>query len=304
MGCAMNNNERVLSHAWKRDEMIRLATLLVLFFTAFSVSVTAQTESVLYSFGSTPTDGFGPAGPLLIDGSGNLFGTTSEGSATPCDGGNVNGCGIVFELTRSSNGYSENVLYSFGSNSAITDGASPYAGLMSDAAGNLYGTTVWGGTLSAQCAGLDIGINGCGTVFELVKSPTGYTEKVIYSFTGLDGANPYAGVTMDSAGNLYGTTYNGGSCSLGAVFELVKSSGSFAERTLHSFGCTSSDGWYPNGTLFIDAAGNLYGTAESAGDLPACGCGIVFELVNSSGNYAEKVLYSFTGPDGQIPSGA
>lgn len=283
--------------------MIRLATLLVLFFTAFSVSVTAQTESVLYSFGSTPTDGFGPAGPLLIDGSGNLFGTTSEGSATPCDGGNVNGCGIVFELTKSSNGYSENVLYSFGSNSAITDGASPYAGLMSDAAGNLYGTTVWGGTLSAQCAGLDIGINGCGTVFELVKSPTGYTEKVIYSFTGLDGANPYAGVTMDSAGNLYGTTYNGGSCSLGAVFELVKSSGSFAERTLHSFGCTSSDGWYPNGTLFIDAAGNLYGTAESAGDLPACGCGIVFELVNSSGNYAEKVLYSFTGPDGQIPSG-
>ena len=300
MGCGRD------AHCARKNRwMMRLTYLLMLSFTVFPARALAQTESVLYSFGNTPTDGFGPAAPLLIDGSGNLFGTTFEGSATPCDGGNVNGCGIVFELTKSSNGYSENVLYSFGSNSANTDGASPYAGLISDAAGSLYGTTVYGGSLSAQCAGLAIGLNGCGTVFELVKSATGYAENVLYSFTGPDGANPYAGLTMDSSGNLYGTTYNGGACGLGAVFELAKSSGGYTEKVLHSFGCVSTDGWYPHGALFMDAAGNLYGTAESAGDLTACGgfgCGIVFELINSNGAYTEDVIYSFTGPDGQLPS--
>jgi uncharacterized repeat protein (TIGR03803 family) len=298
MGFAMNNDDEVSFYARRKDKIMRLESLLVLFLTAFSVSVMAQTESVLYDFGGTPTDGFGPAGPLLIDGSGNLFGTTSEGSATPCDGGNVNGCGIVFELTKSSNGYSETVLYSFGSNSSITDGASPYAGLISDAAGNLYGTTEYGGNLTTACLGLDIGLNGCGTVFELVKSATGYTEKVLYSFTGPDGANPSAGLTMDSSGDLYGTTINGGACSLGAVFELANSSGGYTEKVLHSFGCVSTDGSYPNGALFMDAAGNLYGTAESGGS----GRGIVFELANSDGGYTEDVIYSFTGPDGQTPS--
>jgi uncharacterized repeat protein (TIGR03803 family) len=280
-----------------------IACLLGLILMGLSVAARSQTEIVLYGFGSTPNDGFGPAGGVLVDASSNLFGTTALGSTTLCDLAEVHGCGIVYELVKSSNGYKEKVLYSFGSSSPAGDGASPQAGLIMDALGNLYGTTTYGG--SSQCL-IDLGVDGCGTVFELVKSSSGYTENVLYTFTGSDGANPYAGLTMDSSGNLYGTTYNGGACALGTVFELVKSSGTYTEDVLHSFGCTSTDGWSPYAGLITDSAGNLYGTAESAGDLAACGgfgCGIVFELVNSNGHYTEKVLYSFTGTDGQMPTG-
>jgi uncharacterized repeat protein (TIGR03803 family) len=270
-----------------------------------AVPARSQTETVLYSFPSSSTDGYGPAGGLIEDSSGNLFGTTALGSDTLCDLGEVFGCGIVYELVKSPNGYTEKVLYSFGSSSPTHDGATPFAGLIMDAAGNLYGTTTYGG--SSNCI-IYIGTDGCGTVFELANSPTGYTENVLYTFTaGSDGAYPYAGLTMDSSGNLYGTTYEGGACSLGTVFELANSSGSYTERVLHSFGCSSTDGWSPYAGLIMDSSGNLYGTAESAGDLAACGgfgCGIVFELVNSGGSYTETVLYSFTGTDGQTPSGA
>jgi uncharacterized repeat protein (TIGR03803 family) len=273
---------------------------LLLILLGVSVPARSQTETVLYSFGSTPTDGYYPMGGLVVDSSGNLFGTTAEGSDTLCDLAEVYGCGIVYELVKSSNGYSEKVLYSFGSSSPASDGASPQAGLIMDAAGNLYGTTPYGG--SPNCL-VDIGVDGCGTVFELVMSSTGYTENVLYTFTGPDGATPYAGLTMDSSGNLYGTTYNGGACEHGTVFELVKSSGGYTKKVLYSFGCTSTDGWYPYAGVTIDAVGNLYGTTESAG---ASGYGMVFELVNSSGTYVEKVLYSFggTATDGAYPVAA
>ncbi|MGA3107731.1 MAG: choice-of-anchor tandem repeat GloVer-containing protein [Terriglobales bacterium] len=257
-----------------------------------------QTETVLHSFGTTPGDGYGPAGGLVVDASGNLFGTTVEGSQTLCDLGEVFGCGIVYELLKSPNGYTEKILYSFGLNSATKDGASPYAGLIRDTAGNFYGTTTYGG--SPNCL-IDIGVDGCGTVFELVATPNGYTEILLYTFTGPDGAYPYAGLTMDSSGNLFGTTYSGGACGLGTVFELVSSSGAYTEKVLHSFGCSSSDGWDPYAGVTLDSAGNLYGTTESAG---ASGGGIVFELVNSGGNYTEDVIYNFTGTDGQLPSGS
>ena len=276
---------------------VRCIPWLLLILLGVSVPARSQTETVLYSFGSTPTDGYYPMGGLVVDSSGNLFGTTAEGSDTLCDLAEVYGCGIVYELVKSSNGYSEKVLYSFGSSSPASDGASPQAGLIMDAAGNLYGTTPYGG--SPNCL-VDIGVDGCGTVFELVMSSTGYTENVLYTFTGPDGATPYAGLTMDSSGNLYGTTYNGGACEHGTVFELVKSSGGYTKKVLYSFGCTSTDGWYPYAGVTIDAVGNLYGTTESAG---ASGYGMVFELVNSSGTYVEKVLYSFggTATDGAYP---
>jgi len=279
---------------------VRCIPWLLLILLGVSVPARSQTETVLYSFGSTPTDGYYPMGGLVVDSSGNLFGTTAEGSDTLCDLAEVYGCGIVYELVKSSNGYSEKVLYSFGSSSPASDGASPQAGLIMDAAGNLYGTTPYGG--SPNCL-VDIGVDGCGTVFELVMSSTGYTENVLYTFTGPDGATPYAGLTMDSSGNLYGTTYNGGACEHGTVFELVKSSGGYTKKVLYSFGCTSTDGWYPYAGVTIDAVGNLYGTTESAG---ASGYGMVFELVNSSGTYVEKVLYSFggTATDGAYPVAA
>ena len=280
----------------------RIPWLLGLILMGASVPARSQTETVLYSFGRTPSDGFGPAGGVLVDASGNLFGTTTSGSQTLCDLAEVFGCGIVYELVKSSNGYTEKILYSFGSSSPTSDGASPQAGLIMDASGNLYGTTTYGGYGGSPVCLIDIGVDGCGTVFELVKSSSGYTENLLYTFTGTDGAYPYAGLTMDSSGNLYGTTYGGGACGHGTVFELASSSGAYTEKVLHSFGCTSTDGWDPYAGLIMDASGNLYGTTESAGGY---GHGMVFELVNSSGDYTEKVLYNFTGTDGdgQLPSG-
>jgi len=275
----------------------RITCLFGLILLGMSVAARCQTESVLYNFGSTPTDGYQPSGGLLMDSSGNLFGTTVAGSDTLCDLAEVYGCGIVYELVKSSNGYAEKVLYSFGTTSPTSDGASPFAGLIVDTTGNLYGTTTYGG--SPNCL-IDLGVDGCGTVFELVKSSSGYTENLLYTFTGPDGAYPYASLTMDSSGNLYGTTYSGGACGLGSVFELNKSSGGYAEKVLYSFGCSSSDGWDPYAGVILDSAGNLYGTTESAG---ASGDGMVFELVNSGGDYTENILYSFSGADGQMPSG-
>jgi uncharacterized repeat protein (TIGR03803 family) len=292
----MNNSQGICEPKFRSIRRVMQLGCLLALIIAASSSAWCQTETVLYSFDGTPGNGYYPNG-VMMDASGNLFGTTSLGSQTHCDLAEVYGCGVVFELGKSSSGYAETVLYSFGSNSPTSDGASPFAGLIMDTSGNVYGTTTFGG--SPQCL-VDIGVDGCGTVFELVKSSSGYTENVLYTFTGSDGANPYASLTIDSSGNLYGTTYNGGACSLGTVFELVKSSGGYTEKVLHSFGCTSTDGWSPYAGVITDSAGNLYGTTEGAG---ASGDGIVFELVNSGGNYTERVLYSFTGTDGQLPVG-
>jgi uncharacterized repeat protein (TIGR03803 family) len=170
------------------------------------------------------------------------------------------------------------------------DGSNPQADLIRDASGNLYGTTSQGGT------------NGYGTVFELVYSSGTYTEKVLYSFTnsGGDGNSPAAVLVMDASGNLYGTTVFGGADFHGIVFELVNSSGTYSEKVLHTFTNSGGDGGYPLAGLVMDASGNLYGTTEAGG---TDGDGTVFELVNSSGTYSEKVLYSFTdtSADGASP---
>ena len=280
---------------------IKRILCLLLILLGMSVPVRSQTQTVLYSFGGTPTDGYYPAGRLVVDSSGNLFGTTAEGSDTLCDLAEVFGCGIVYELVKSSNGYTEKVLYSFGNSSSSSDGASPQAGLIMDAAGNLFGTTTYGG--SSNCL-VDIGVDGCGTIFELVKSSTGYTENVLYAFTGFDGAYPLANLLMDSSGNLYGTASAGGANGFGVVFELVNSSGTYAETTLYNFGGSPTDGTDPVGGLLMDATGNLYGTTSEDRGPFACGlssCGTVFELVKTSSGYDEHVLYQFTGPDGANP---
>jgi uncharacterized repeat protein (TIGR03803 family) len=181
--------------------------------------------------------------------------------------------------------FTENVLYNFCPQSGCADGEEPYAGLIMDASDNLYGTTYLGGA------------NGYGAVFELVNSSGTYSEKVLYSFTnsGGDGALPLAGLIMDASGNLYGTTAEGGASGYGTVFELVNSSGTYSEKVLYSFTNSGGDGAYPYAGLIMDASGNLYGTTYEGG---LTGSGTVFELVNSSGAYSEKVLYSFTGSNG------
>jgi uncharacterized repeat protein (TIGR03803 family) len=240
------------------------------------------TEKVLHSFCSAKncTDGSAPIAGLILDGKGNLYGTT-EGGGIGCRG---YGCGTVFQLTPGKDGqWREKVLYSF---SGSSDGSGPFAGLIFDGKGNLYGTTFNGGTYAS------------GTVFQLRPGKNGrWTEKVVHHFGGTnDGINPAAGLELDARGNLYGTTEWGGtggtSCGYigcGTIFELVPSRGQWTEKVLHSFG--GFDGSNPFAGVILDADGRLYGTTASGGKE---GSGTVFELsLNKMHVWTESLLHSF-----------
>jgi uncharacterized repeat protein (TIGR03803 family) len=224
----------------------------------FKVDTTGA-ETVLYSF-TGGADGSGPSAGLIRNSAGNLYGTTSDGGTS--------GRGVVFKLDTTG---TETVLYSF---TGEADGGYPSAGLIQDSAGNLYGTTEYGGA------------SNDGVVF---KVDTSGTETVLHSFRGGDGATPFAGLIRDSAGDLYGTTYVGGASGLGVVFKLNKT----GETVLYSF--TGGDGAYPGAGLFRDSAGILYGTTLYG----ALDFGEVF-MLDTTG--AETVLHSFTGgTDGAYP---
>jgi uncharacterized repeat protein (TIGR03803 family) len=255
------------------------------------------TEKLLRTFASGKGGG-SPSGKLIFDSAGNLYGTTLAGGGfnTECPNG---WCGAAFELTPTSSGrWKETVLHDF---TVGKGGAVPLAGLIFDFAGNLYGTTYYGGR--GNCS------RRCGVVFELTPSAGGkWTESVLYAFTGgSDGGNPSYGLIFDTAGNLYGTTESGGSGGVGVVFELTPTSdGKWEEKVLHSFS-GGRDGRYPSTGLSLDSAGNLYGGTSFGGNLAHCqgfGCGVVFKLVpTSSGKWKETVLHSFTGgKDGAGPS--
>jgi len=196
---------------------IRLRSLAILTVTLLATSTVAVTqERVLYSFNGPPTDGAGPAyGSLIFDAGGNLYGTTGEGGVG-CD---QYGCGTVFELTPDGNGgWTETVLYYFDPTFSNPDGVNPLAGLALDNAGNLYGTT-------------SEGVGG-GKVFELLPDGRGgWTETLLHTFGGApDGATPQSGLIFDNTGNLYGTTYEGGTnpCGgngCGTVFRVVANGG-------------------------------------------------------------------------------
>jgi uncharacterized repeat protein (TIGR03803 family) len=199
----------------------------------------------------------------------------------------------------------EKVLYSF---KGDADGGYPLSDLTIDSGGDLYGTTSIGGIVNC---GFNQG-NGCGTVFELKHSESGWQEKVLYSFKGgNDGETPEAGLIFDKVGNLYGTTPSGGRNEGGVVFKLTPDSqGGWTQSVIYAFNCSSgSAGCSPQADLALDAEGNLYGTTSYGSD-PACfyqnngGCGAVFELMpQSGGGWKETTLYAFAGPpgDGAIP---
>jgi uncharacterized repeat protein (TIGR03803 family) len=228
---------------------------------------------VLYSF--TGADGAYPQAGLVLDAQGNLYGTTANGGDLACLA--PHGCGTVFKVDTAGK---ETVLYSF---TGGADAVHPQAGLVLDAQGNLYGTTVGGGAY------------GVGTVFKV--DPSG-AETVLHSFSGSpDGAYPLAGLVLDAQGNLYGTTYRGGnnaySYGYGTVFK-VDTTGNVT--VLHAFS-NSPDGVYPQAGLVLDAQGNLYGTTSAGG--AQYNQGTVFK-VDTAGN--ETVLYSFGRlPDGESP---
>jgi uncharacterized repeat protein (TIGR03803 family) len=239
----------------------------------------SYSESVLYSFCSQSgcLDGQWPSSGLIEDASGDLYGTTSNGGAMSANCGNIIGCGTVFKLAPNGDGsYSETVLYSFCSQSGCTDGEDPGAGLTENASGDLYGATYYGGTTISGGSGTTTG----GTVFKLAPNGDGsYSESVLYTFctqTGCtDGWSPSSGLIEDSAGNLYGTTGEGGIFDLygdgGTVFELTPNGSGYTETVLYSFCAQSSgsiacaDGSPPRGGLIQDASGNLYGTTNGGG---------------------------------------
>jgi len=231
--------------------------------TVFDISL-GGVERVLYSF-TGGADGGNPQADLIRDTANNLFGTTA--------GGGAHNYGTVFEVSV---GGVETVLHSFTGTGG--DGAYPFAGLVRDATGNLYSTTVGGG------------IHSAGTVFKVDKAGT---ETVLYSFTGgVDGLNPFAGLVLDAAGNLYGTTKYGGTSGAGTVFK-VDTTGK--ETVLHNF-LGGADGQYPSAGLVLDAAGNLYSTTVGGG---TSGDGTVYK-VDPTGKHT--VLHSFRGgADGAYP---
>jgi uncharacterized repeat protein (TIGR03803 family) len=248
------------------------------------------TESILHLFSGTP-DGNNPQAGVLVDSSGNLYGTTPSG-------GNLGG-GTVFELApNGTGGYNESITHSFG---ATGDGTDPNGALIRDSSGDLYGTAADGGA------------DGDGVVFELTPDGSGgYTESVVYSFTGgAGGASPRGALILDGSGDLYGTA-GGGLSSIclvgcGVVFELSPNgSGGYTESILHRF-AGGSDGAGVNGGLLMDAAGDLYGTTALGGNGSGTsgGDGTVYELSpDGSGGYTETILYGFLGgTDGMFPNG-
>jgi uncharacterized repeat protein (TIGR03803 family) len=249
---------------------------------------------VLYSFGANSTDGSSPAAGLIQDAAGNLYGTTPSGGAKSS--------GTVFKLAPPAQGggtWTETVLYSFCSvgGGTCTDGSTPDAGLIQDAAANLYGTTSQGGANNTATTGY----RG-GTVFKLAppaQQGGTWTETVLYNFCSvgdcLDGYWPLAGVIQDAAGNFYGTTADGDANNGGTVFKL----GSTGETVLYSFcsAASCSDGASPYAGLTRDAAGNLYGTTHrGGGSNPPVGT--VFKV---DGTDHETLLHSFC-PTGSYPS--
>jgi uncharacterized repeat protein (TIGR03803 family) len=231
------------------------------------------------------SDGSAPLARVVFGPDGSLFGTTTNGGNDGCDGV---GCGTVFKLSPSATAcrtalcpWAETVLYAF---LASGDGIEPGSGdLVFDRAGNIYGTTQSGGS------------SGAGTVYELTPVGGGWTERVLWSFAGLDGAWPVAGVVFDGAGNLYGTTFVGGA-GYGVVFQLTPSGSGWTENVLYTFH-NGNDGREPfGGVIFDPSSGNLYGATSGAGQW---GGGTIFELSPSSGGgWTYSVLYSFTGGGG------
>lgn len=252
--------------------------------TVFELTPNADstwTETVLYSFKGTP-DGQYPDSILTFDRAGNLYGMTWDGGVN----GSYNGA--VFELSQKSDGsWREKIIHSF--LIGVSDCGEPHGGVIFDSAGNLYGTAKLGGA------------NGWGGVFKLSPNSDGsWTEQVIYSFGAYpaDAIYPVTGLVFDQAGNLYGTSVEGGTYNDGTVFKLAPNgNGTWTESVLHSF-LNSLDGWEPDAGLVFDQQGNLYGTTIWGGTNGIYN-GLVFELSpNGDGTWSETVLHSFNGSDG------
>jgi len=280
-------------------------------------------EKVLYSFQGGANDGSVPAGGVVFDPQGNLYGATTDGGPASCKpiGG---ACGTVFQLTppaQKGGSWTETLIYQFQGKDS-NDASVPNGGLIRDATGNLYGVTAYGGTGDCVLLGVKA---GCGAVYELSppKQKGGaWTKTILNSFpTAKQGYFPNGDLVFDSARNLYGATtfgggkgttcdkFYGGQC--GAVFKLsppITKGGKWTENVLHKF-AGGTDGANPNGGLVLDSKGAVYGTTfgggNESGECGTAGCGTVFKLVPPSAKgepWTMKILDRFNGQDGATPA--
>ncbi len=253
----------------------------ILTVSSMSAAVEAALERVIYSFGANKSGSF-PIGRLTTTANGRYGVTQAGGGSQNCRGG----CGSVYQFS----GKTVTLIHGFTSGA---DGDTPRAGLVADAAGNLYGATGYGGTVNTSC------FLGCGTIFKI--TPTG-EKTTLYSFTGgSDGRTPNGNLLLDAAGNVYGTTQLGGSSHVEGWGTVFKISPDGQETQLHIFQGYANDGGFPYGGLIADAAGNLYGTTNVGGT--GCrdnlGCGTIYRVAPDG---QETVLYSFqNGTDGASP---
>jgi uncharacterized repeat protein (TIGR03803 family) len=242
--------------------------------TACHTAICYWNESLPYQFTGFQQGGYPDSAPIF-DENGNMFG------ALPGD----ICCGVVYQLTPSHGGWTQSVLYAFTGGS---DGSVPHGGVIRDQAGNLYGVTYAGGAH-----------NG-GVVYQLVPSGSGWTENVLHSLDpATDGINPFGGLVFDQAGNLYGTTTDGGSLNGGAVFMLSHSGNSWTSTVIHSFQRTAR-GPLPGASLAFDAAGSLYGTTIFGGSSDV---GTIFKLTPGSGGWTYTLLkdFAYDCHDGCLP---
>ena len=247
------------------------------------VASAAASTTQIYSFAGG-NDGEYTDTELVIDGAGNLYGTSVQGGTF--------GGGTVFQLSPSASGWTHTVLYNF---TGGADGGEPYKGVTLDAQGNLYGTAVTGG--SGACEG------GCGVVYKLMNSGGIWSQSVVHAFTGgNDGSGPGSPVAIDQHGAIYGTTPTGGAKGNGVVYEIKPAAnGNWSFAVIHAF-TGGLDGLGGSASrLLIDSVGNLYGVNTVGG---AHGFGNVYELSARSGKWTLTTLYSFEDqPDGASPYG-
>jgi uncharacterized repeat protein (TIGR03803 family) len=263
-----------------RNKVALMMTAAAILCTATSGEAAVK-ETTLYSF-TGGNDGSFPHAGVIADDKGNFYGVTSSGGA--------NHSGVIFELSPPAKGdttWTQTTLYSF---TGGNDGSNPQAALMMDAKGDLYGTTYSGGA------------TGNGVVFELAqhKHKGTWTYHTLWGFSGgNDGGVPAGSLTMDNAGNLYGTTTQGGTGVVGTVFELSPSGKKWSESVLYNF-TGNNDGGEPMGNVLLGKDGNLYGTTAGYGQF---NYGVVYKLTaQSGGNWGFSVLHAFQGgSDGEVP---
>ncbi len=252
--------------ATRKSLFVRVAGFLVVMI-AISAAFAAEKERVLHTFYDKPSAN--PSSNLIFDAEGNLYGSTGASGYQPCQ------CGTIFRLIPQRSGnWKYQVIYQF---TGQEDGGYPLGNLVFDTAGNLYGAMGY----------------GYGGVFRLMPQSDGsWNESTIYSFKGApDSSTPYAGLTIDRSGNLYGTTRVGGVNGLGDVYKLTRTSnGQWSESVLYSF--SGTDGAFPWSDVTIDGDSNLYGTTIAGGQF---GSGVVFKLIQDQAGWSERVLYSFEG---------